>query len=244
MHKALKSIYLITNSLVLPLAVFYLYLRKELLIYGELFSLGLFLLVPFWLVLFVGLGTFRFPTNKKKALHLLLGSYIQFAISLMLTGTNWLYAVFSMFFVSFVGVLIGLLLKFIQYLWRFKKELSLKKIFWSLMLFFFVAIFVYGLSGPFIAQWKAFGSTATLSLAVLIMLYQIFGVVQEVFALFGREHIYEIESEKRVREKEENAWAPAIAAAIILSLVLTLFLNIFSSPENQQIFQTVLEGKV
>lgn len=243
MHKALKSIFLVTNSLVLPLAIFYLYLRKELFIYGELFSLGLFILVPFWLVLFVGLGTFRFPKDTKKALHLLLGSYIQFAVSLVLTGTNWLYAVFSMFFVSFAGVVVGLLLKFVQYFWKFKTELSLKKIFWSLMLFFFVAIFVYGLSGPFIAQWKAFGSTAAISLSVLVMLYQIFGVVQEVFALFNREQIHETESAKRAREKEENAWAPAISAALILSLVFTLFLNIFSSPQNQQAFQTVLEGK-
>lgn len=216
MYTVAKSFFLILNAALLPLAILYLLLHQAMLASPLFILIGVYFLVPFWLVYFVGMGLYHFPLKTGAALKEVGLLFISLVVFSMISGGNWLFGFYSTFYFSLVGFAVFIF----SYLRR--------GIFW-LGLLIFVLFFVYGLSGPLLAEIFSLENFLAKALAGAIAVAQIGNAAWE----HGQARKMVEPQEKEAKEKEWNRWTGACAAGLILSLCVTLFMLMLASPTSK-----------
>lgn len=227
MVKLSKTLHLISTGFILPAALLYLILHRQFLLYQDVMLLGTYLMTPFWLVYFIGMGTYYFPLKTGEALKNSILLLIQFFIFSYCSNANWLFASYSFFYTSFVGFAFFIL---IYMGWGFftPPKSSIKLSLLYLLILFFVSLYIYGLSGPFLDELVLMKERFPIWIVLLIALAQIGNAGWGHFQTMRHKN-----EEKMERDQEWQRWTNATAGTLILSLCATLFLLIFLSPENQ-----------
>lgn len=224
-----RSLYLCVNGLVLPLGVLFAMLHRDFLHYEGLMMLGIYILVPFWLVYFLGMGMYHFPLKTGGALSEILTLFVPFILFLYTSDGNWLFSFYSLFFTSFAGFTLFMLIFIVgESFSSGDGGFPLKTTLVLLAAFLFAAFFVFGFSGPFIEELRSWGEIFTPWIAFIAGLGQIGNMA------WG--HYQTMKKRAENKEMRDKIWEKSVskvAAVLILSLCATLFLAIFLSPENQ-----------
>lgn len=228
-----KAVFLLMNTVILPLAIFYILQTKSFLLLDSKFVLiGTYFIVPFWLVLFLGLGMYRFPLETKPAVGLMLSSLGSFLFFGFVNGQNWLASFYSMFIISFAAVILVLLKKVFYEIgtggWQGRV--------WKIGMAIFFALFLASISGPIIQQLQ-FMSMVPSILTIAIIIFH----TGSLFWHTNRNFILDESAEiKKMREVEFKKWTNPVVVTLLLSMLGTIFLGVFLSPHNQAALSKIL----
>ncbi len=224
-YRAAKLFFLLSQGAVLPLAMLFIFGQPETLWRGFLIA-GIYLFIPFWAILFMGIALHRFPLQRNGALMVAFALLFEFAAFYAL-GRDVLYSMYALFITSFAGTALALL-RFVTVAfvrgdtaaipapWRRPAFLA--------GLFILLGIFLSGLSMPLIRNLTIIPDLRG-RLAVLgVLLFNIVVMAQATGRDLGQPGD---EPEAKERYAEWERWAPATAIVLVLSLTGAVFAAVF-----------------
>lgn len=220
LHRVFRGIYLFTQATVLPLAIYYLRTHPDTFNWPQFLLIGVYIVIPFWLVMFIGMGAYRFPMNLTAAAGVVISTYLQLALFFFCGGKEFFYSFYCSFFSSVSGVTLCLLGGVVFLAVKYGKKQELNKIWVGLLLLLgltsFVGLFLYALSAPLISRLGETPSMLNKTVMVLAMAAQIISIISATFKGFKEEEDTEL---KQKKDAEWEKWTGPVAGALLLSLL-------------------------
>jgi len=213
----LKALFLTTQGAVMPMAFYYLFNCGHEIITRGIMVVAIYLICPFWVILFVGMGSYRFPLRLAGASQVVGATFLQLLL-FWLFGGDIFYSFYVLFFSSLAGIIIFLSGVFIFQVWRPKTKRraagDLKFIIGALLILISLIILLVSLTGPL---WSELTGLAGIKLAVLLltMLIQIGTIARTTYRSL-QEDKNPVDYE--AREASWKVWASPTAMILILSL--------------------------
>ncbi|MCA9375873.1 MAG: hypothetical protein KC925_02310 [Candidatus Doudnabacteria bacterium] len=232
-HGIVKGLYLMAATLVLPVAVYVV--QHEPLIAGSegtstFFFVSLYFLGPLFVIFFVGLGVYLFPTRFWNGL-LALVSFLLPLLAVVITGRDSLltgvYALFHASLLSLVLFWLGTLVLVLVRPSLFGIPSRSWKAFLGGLVFALVLIgFAWTASVPFFVQLAEVRSgTSLLWPFVAIVVQVLYGALTWYFTLRRRAS----DSGQQEVERAWDAWGNATVGALLLSVVGALAVMILGN---------------
>lgn len=176
--------------------------------------MGMYALIPFWLVYFLGMGVYRFPTRTPIAVTITTALLAQLLIYWHFVEGGIFFAAYVVFLSSFYGTALFLFAALLSSLFgqigktRHHSTLPL-----TTLLLGFTAFFAYGLTKPLLITFQSLQGKTQL-LAVLA-----FATTSFIIAFAGYQSTQE--SSDTERKMQWKRWTSPVAGALIISLLST-----------------------
>jgi hypothetical protein len=225
-YRAAKTVYLLAHGAILPLAIHYLLGRLPETFWRYLFIAGIYVIIPFWIILFIAITMVGFPLRRNEALRVVGVMLLEFAVFIALGG-QFLFSVYALFVTSFLGIMLALI-GFVFREMTSGRPTSIPDG-WrrpALLVGLFLAngLFALALAIPFIQDLGLIPGLAGRIAALGILVFNAISMGRAASREFGPNSVADAEDDaKRERNREWERWAPATAIVLILSLTAAIF---------------------
>lgn len=214
LYSVSKWLFLLINAALLPIATYFILSNISVYDWGLIILIGVYTLIPFWLVYFLGMGMYRFPLGTTGAVALSGSLILEIAIYYFI-GEGIIFSSYVAFLSSFYGISLFLLAGLLA---TFFKPISKAKHFahvpLTTALLGFTALFSFGLTKPLATAIKQMSTTAqsgavvSFIIAVLIIAFSSYQMTRE--------------QKSSLRDKQWKSWTNATAGALLFSLLSTI----------------------
>jgi len=210
-----KALYLILQGSILPLAIFYIKdVSPDIISDTFLFS-GLLLIFPTWLIIYIVMGLYRFPTNPPvKSVLTLAGFIVPLLFFFFFSDDSLPLQAYNIFLSGLVGILVFLgytILSEIQI--KGQSILSLVTRFGALILgiWFLFQTFIPHMT-DIIANYQPFQATSILLGSTIYSIVSFFLLIQKT---------------ESATSNSEHPWGVPMSVVILMSLVISFLIGVF-----------------
>lgn len=214
LYRASKWLFLLLNTALLPAATYYIMSNISVYDWGLIILIGTYALIPYWLVYFLGMGMYRFPTHSAGGISITAALLAPLFIYWHLVPGGIFFAAYLVFLSTFFGTTLFLLTGLLSTMFgspgKTKHHSTLPL---TILLLGFTAFFSYGLSKPLIVFIESLSKNIILAIsafvaATLVIAFTNYQMTQE--------------TTDALRKKEWQKWTNPVAGAILISLFSTI----------------------
>lgn len=219
LHGLFRLTYLLIITAILPLAFYYLHIEHPEAITEGLILAGIYGIFPFWLVVALSMGMYKFPISALKAGFFIAGYLFPVLLLSVLTDQTVPEMAYAVFLTSLVGTILVVLYRTIPAMISMKKPGYIAfMVFMGIFLFWFTYTIGQGYIAALAEELAPLAFWTTILTLTGSALMSGFGLIAD-----------EKESRERmtIRKKQWERWAGVTSFCVLCSVALSIYVAIF-----------------